>query len=130
MSDICKACGHDKVFHQVGRGAGVPVGKEFCDDRHAPRCSCAGFVQSVVVSESDNKIAQAAEKTAHLRACIERGFVRIDEARQDFNVQTAALQEAERHASDLRALSDTAFKILEKERMDVVNWLKELQGRV
>jgi len=27
-------------------------------------------------------------------------------------------------------LSDTAFKILEKERMDVVNWLKELQGRV
>jgi hypothetical protein len=40
----CAACGHDRVFHQVGTGNGVPAGVPFCDDRHGPRCSCIAFV--------------------------------------------------------------------------------------
>lgn len=43
MSD-CAACGHDRVFHQVGTGNGVPVGVHYCDDRHALPCNCKGFV--------------------------------------------------------------------------------------
>lgn len=45
-SDICAACGHDRVFHRVGTGNGVPVGKAFCDDRHAEKCGCVGFARS------------------------------------------------------------------------------------
>jgi len=43
-ADACSRCGHDRVFHRLGTGNGVAVGKAFCDDRHAPPCDCAGFV--------------------------------------------------------------------------------------
>jgi len=43
--DTCEACGHARVFHQIGRGAGVSVGKAYCDDRHSAPCACAGFVE-------------------------------------------------------------------------------------
>lgn len=45
--DVCGACGHDRAFHQIGTGNGVPVGTKFCDDRHAPPCGCTGFVPLV-----------------------------------------------------------------------------------
>jgi hypothetical protein len=44
----CHRCGHDSVFHSVGTGNGVPVGKPYCSDRHGTKaeygCSCQGFV--------------------------------------------------------------------------------------
>ncbi len=47
--ELCSACGHARVFHQVGTGRigmgnGVPKGTEFCDDRHADPCGCRKFV--------------------------------------------------------------------------------------
>lgn len=42
-ADLCAACGHDRCFHQIGTGHGVPLGVEFCDDRHGPECNCIGF---------------------------------------------------------------------------------------
>lgn len=42
-SDRCAGCGHDRCFHQIGTGHGVPLGVEFCDDRHGPECNCIGF---------------------------------------------------------------------------------------
>lgn len=42
--DRCRSCGHSKVFHQIGRGTGVPLGVKYCDDRHADPCSCKKFV--------------------------------------------------------------------------------------
>lgn len=40
----CSACGHARVFHQIGTGTGVPVGREYCDDRHSDPCSCQKFI--------------------------------------------------------------------------------------
>lgn len=45
MNNNCKTCGHDKVFHRIGGGNGVPVGQEYCDDRHGDKCSCRKFVE-------------------------------------------------------------------------------------
>lgn len=42
--DRCRSCGHSKVFHQIGRGTGVPFGVEYCDDRHDDPCSCKKFI--------------------------------------------------------------------------------------
>lgn len=44
MSDLCATCGHDRAFHGVGLGDGVPLGQGYCDDRHGERCACGGFV--------------------------------------------------------------------------------------
>lgn len=49
--DNCEACGHDRVFHQIGTGHGVPIGQEFCDDRHDDPCDCAGFVEKQALAD-------------------------------------------------------------------------------
>lgn len=49
--DLCATCGHDRVFHRIGTGvfhrigtgSGVPIGVEYCDDRHSDPCDCRGF---------------------------------------------------------------------------------------
>lgn len=45
VDSTCAACGHAKVFHGIGRGDGVPVGRGYCDDRHADPCGCTGYVE-------------------------------------------------------------------------------------
>lgn len=45
VSDVCSSCGHERRFHRIGTGAGVPVGQEYCDDRHSAPCSCVKFEQ-------------------------------------------------------------------------------------
>jgi hypothetical protein len=40
----CATCGHHRVFHRIGTGNGVPIGKPFCDDRYSSECNCTGFV--------------------------------------------------------------------------------------
>lgn len=48
--DGCAACGHARVFHQIGTGNGVPVGQPYCDDRHAPQpCRCREFITQMDV---------------------------------------------------------------------------------
>lgn len=42
----CTKCGHQRIFHEIGTGNGVPVGKAYCDDRHASPCSCTGFTST------------------------------------------------------------------------------------
>jgi hypothetical protein len=40
---MCTTCGHSRVFHDIGTGNGVPIGQDYCDDRHADSCNCRGF---------------------------------------------------------------------------------------
>lgn len=69
MSDICKACGHSRVFHQIGRGTGVPAGKAYCDDRHSLPCSCTGFVESWAPLAASSDIAAVEQ---YLASCVRR----------------------------------------------------------
>lgn len=52
LQRCCTFCGHIRACHQIGTGNGVPLGQEFCDDRHAPPCNCTGFVSKGFVPKA------------------------------------------------------------------------------
>lgn len=82
---LCQSCGHARCFHQVGQGNGVPIGVEYCDDRHADPCSCKKFVPLSSAEAAgelfDRELAAAhahmdrLDQTTHYRSKTEPGPV-------------------------------------------------------
>lgn len=75
--DTCRACGHDRIFHQVGTGDGVPLGQQFCDDRHGDPCDCRGFN----FEDKDATIAQLTAERDSARRERDEAVRILDDAR-------------------------------------------------
>lgn len=46
LLELCTTCGHQRCFHDIGKGNDVPLGQGYCDDRHSnSTCDCTKFTQ-------------------------------------------------------------------------------------
>lgn len=82
--DRCIACGHARCFHNDGTGNGVPVGKEYCDDRHSDPCLCTGFVETVAGQRAklEARLSAARIELEALQAECEHAFAKFAECQE------------------------------------------------
>lgn len=97
-----------------------------------PWCSPGTCPECDAARRSENKTAgrdmtEKEEKVAHLRMCIDDGFIRLDKVRQEFNTLADEARVASQRATEASARRDVAFEKVEKERRDLSAWLKELE---